>query len=330
MVCVFSALLVTNTAHRDEGKLSGCQGQKASLRSSTGKALSHIFYELAVLICFPCGYSVEFRLRYNVKKKATLTSSYKSFGWVWGTRCSAQGIWNTRHTASHSFFSFPCISLALKQALLPSLDSFLEVLPAAQHITYLLYVYSQSPPPLENEFICCHKNKYQRIPLVETFHFSATHRNGEQDSPRLGTADGWCCSHGRFNQTSQCPLSVWLFVLPNLATSYLFLFLYFFNLFLFFKFHFIFWTGPPGLKGSQGIAGRPGQPGPAGFPGLKGEKGDPGLSGIGIPGPPGPKVPLQNSSIENSMRKLDLGWGTYNKGFPVLKNSGFLFLLNVF
>lgn len=73
----------------------------------------------------------------------------------------------------------------------------------------------------------------------------------------------------------------------------------------FLKFHFIFWTGPPGIKGSQGIAGRPGQPGPAGFPGLKGEKGDPGLSGIGIPGPPGPKVPLQNSSIENSMRKLD-------------------------
>lgn len=74
---------------------------------------------------------------------------------------------------------------------------------------------------------------------------------------------------------------------------------------VFFKFHFIFWTGPPGLKGNQGLAGRPGQPGPAGFPGLKGEKGDPGLSGIGIPGPPGPKVLLQNPSIENYMRKLN-------------------------
>lgn len=62
-------------------------------------------------------------------------------------------------------------------------------------------------------------------------------------------------------------------------------------IYIFLKFHFIFWTGPPGLKGNQGIAGRPGQPGPAGFPGLKGQKGDPGLSSTGIPGPPGPKVP---------------------------------------
>lgn len=99
-----TALLVTNTAHGDEGRESGCKGQTARLRSDTGKALSQMFCEPVGLVCLPCGSSGEPGWGIMKKKRATWTCSYQSFGWVWSTRCSAQGIWNTRHTASDFFF----------------------------------------------------------------------------------------------------------------------------------------------------------------------------------------------------------------------------------
>lgn len=137
-------------------------------------------------------------MRYNEEKKGNLNLQLPEL-WV-SLKHTMLCPGHLKHQAhSLRFLFFLCLLLALKQALSPPLDSFLEVLPAAQHITYLLYIYSQSPSPSENEFIYCHKNEYQRIPLAETLHFSATHMSGAQDYSGLGRggaggAAGRCCS----------------------------------------------------------------------------------------------------------------------------------------
>lgn len=101
-------------------------------------------------------------------------------------------------------------------------------------------MYSQSPSPQENEFVYHHKNKYQRIPLVETFHFSGMHMSDAGGYPRLGRGDavgaaGWCCSTVMAGLIkSQCLPSACLFLPPHLATHYfflIFLFIYFWGFF---------------------------------------------------------------------------------------------------
>lgn len=143
MVYVLSALLVTNTAHGDEGKESGCKGQTAGLRASTGKVISQMFYEPAVLFFCPCANLLGVQ-RYNVNKKGNFDLQLREL-WV-SLEHSMLCPGHLKYQA-HSFrlFYFPVHILGIKAGSTPISGSFLGSAPCSpEHHTLIVYVFTES------------------------------------------------------------------------------------------------------------------------------------------------------------------------------------------